>query len=96
MYVICAETIQEAERDLEAMKSAVRSGVPCGAGGDTMCKAYQAMEMMEEILGLNEDDEYSSTGKAFAEQFKAYDRGEIDALDLLDWVRDLIYNYEGD
>lgn len=50
MFVICANTIEEAERDLQAMKQAVATGKPIGCGGDTVEDVEQAMECLRNAL----------------------------------------------
>lgn len=53
MFIICANTIEEAERDLLAMKQAVRSGRPIGCGGDTVADVEQAMKCLRNALSAS-------------------------------------------
>lgn len=46
MFVICGNSIEELERDLEAMKMAVAFGKTCGIGGGSIEEVEQAMEMV--------------------------------------------------
>lgn len=53
MFVICANTIEEAERDLRAMKQAVATGKPIGCGGDTVEEVEQAMKCLREAISAH-------------------------------------------
>lgn len=46
MFVICGDSIEELERDLEAMKMVVASGKMCGIGGSSIEEVEQAMKMV--------------------------------------------------
>lgn len=53
MFVICANTVEEAERDLEAMKLAYESGKPIGCDGDTITDVEQAMGCLRNTLSAD-------------------------------------------
>lgn len=65
MFVICGNSIEELERDLEAMKMVVASGKTCGIGGSSIEEVEQAMEMMEGFLEEEEEE--------FEEEFEPTD-----------------------
>lgn len=65
MFVICGNSIEELERDLEAMKMVVASGKICGIGGGSIEEVEQAMEMMEGFLEEEEEE--------FEEEFEPTD-----------------------
>lgn len=46
MFVICGNSIEELERDLEAMKMAVAFGKTCGIGGGSIEEIELGMEMV--------------------------------------------------
>lgn len=46
MFVICGDSIEELERDLEAMKMVMASGKMCGIGGSSIEEVEQAMEIV--------------------------------------------------
>lgn len=64
MFVICGNSIEELERDLETMKMVVASGKTCGIGGSSIEEVEQAMEIMEDFLEEEEE---------FEEQFEPTD-----------------------
>jgi TATA-box binding protein (TBP) (component of TFIID and TFIIIB) len=64
MFVICGNSIEELERDLEAMKMVVASGKICGIGGGSIEEVEQAMEMMEDFLE-EEEEEFEPTDPVF-------------------------------
>lgn len=67
MFVICGNSIEELERDLEAMKMVVASGKTCGIGGSSIEEVEQAMEMMEDFLEEEEEfeEEFEPTDPIF-------------------------------
>lgn len=68
MFVICGDSIEELERDLEAMKMVVASGKTCGIGGSSIEEVEQAMEMMEGFLEEEEEEfeeEFEPTDSVF-------------------------------
>lgn len=67
MFVICGNSIEELERDLEAMKMVVASGKICGIGGSSIEEVEQAMEMMEDFLEEEEEfeEEFEPTDPVF-------------------------------
>lgn len=46
MIIICGNSIEEIEQNLEMVKMAVASGAPCGVGGATMADVEKALHMM--------------------------------------------------
>ena len=46
MIIICGNSIEEIEQNLEMVKMAVASGAPCGVGGATMADVEKALRMM--------------------------------------------------
>lgn len=64
MFVICGNSIEELERELEAMKMVVASGKTCGIGGSSIEEVEQAMEMMEGFLE-EEEEEFEPTDPVF-------------------------------
>lgn len=46
MFVICGNSIEELERDLEIMKMAVAFGKTCGIGGGSIEEIELGMEMV--------------------------------------------------
>lgn len=46
MFVICGNSIEELERDLETMKMAVAFGKTCGIGGSSIEEVELGMEMV--------------------------------------------------
>ena len=61
MYVICANSIEEAERDLEMMKLAASLGQPLGSGGMTLDKAETALNSLREALGYKAEKKRKTT-----------------------------------
>ena len=49
MIIICGNSIEEIEQNLEMAKMAVASGMPCGVGGATMADVEKALRMMEHM-----------------------------------------------
>lgn len=49
MIIICGNSIEEIEQNLEMVKMAVASGAPCGVGGATMADVEKALRMMEHM-----------------------------------------------
>ena len=49
MIIICGNSIEEIEQNLEMVKTAVASGAPCGVGGATMVDVEKALRMMEHM-----------------------------------------------
>ena len=97
MYVICANSIEEAERDLEMMKLAASLGQPLGGGGMTLDKAETAIEALAAVVGLplEEDDCCDCCG---CEKCVFEGEEECDELsDLCDtlgvWFADKLYAY---
>lgn len=50
MFVICGNSIEELERNLETMKMAVAFGKTCGIGGGSIEEVEFGMEMMRGFL----------------------------------------------
>jgi hypothetical protein len=49
MIIICGKNIREIEQNLEMVKMAMASGMPCGVGGATMADVEKALRMMEHM-----------------------------------------------
>ncbi len=49
MIIICGKNIREIEQNLEMVKMAMASGMPCGVGGGTMADVEKALRMMEHM-----------------------------------------------
>ena len=49
MIIICGNSIEEIEQNLEMVKMAMASGAPCGVGGATMADVEKALRMMEHM-----------------------------------------------
>jgi hypothetical protein len=46
MIIVCGKDISEIEQNLEMVKTAMASGMPCGIGGTTMADVEEALRMM--------------------------------------------------
>lgn len=92
MYVICANSIEEAERDLEMMKLAASLGQPLGGGGMTLDKAETAIRALAAVVGLSlEEDEDDCCECCGCEDCTCEDEEEGD--ELLDFVNELSYHF---
>lgn len=49
MIIICGNSIEEIEQNLEMVKMAMASGAPCGVGGATMADVEKALHMAEHM-----------------------------------------------
>ena len=99
MYVICANTIEEAERDLEMMKLAASLGQPLGGGGMTLDKAETAIKALAAVVGLPlEEDEDDCCDCCDCEECACEDEEEGDELSTLcdtlgAWFANKLYAY---
>lgn len=94
MCVICANSIEEAERDLEKMKlAAARPNAVMAAGGETWAKTNAALEALMEVLGyeVDEEDEDDCCAYCGCEECSCEDEEEGD--ELLDFVNELSYKF---